>query len=157
MSEIRKKEHAYKGAETSSTNAIPAGWEALLVAEIKQSSTHSKNEASGFVDGVITAESQMDALMISRSVDGLTLMTITADADIPLMARDHCIAMKEFAIDGKITIVSTSKATLEIATSYLSQKDKEHITFVPAKFSLFENANDQKLQALMALYLGCDV
>lgn len=41
--------------------------------------------------------------------------------------------------------------------SYLSVESRDRITFVPAKYPLFENVTDRKLRALMCLFLGCDV
>jgi len=39
-------------------------------------------------------------------------MVMSSDVDIPIIAGDKCISIKEFTRDGNIEIVSTSKDTI---------------------------------------------
>ena len=113
--------------------------------------------AGGFVDKVMTAEFQADGLMMGRFISGMTLMIVSADADIPITTGDDCIVMKEFTKDGAIELVCTSEETLRHALSFLSVEDRAQTTFRPAKFPIFDGISDRKLRALMSLILGCDV
>ena len=155
--EINAKERACKTAETSSNNVIQTDLAEKLENELKQSVAHTSNIAGGFVDLVMTAEFQADALMMGRSISGATLMIVSSDADIPIITGDDCIAIKEFTKDGGIELVCTSGSTLRHALSFLSDEDRRHTTFHPAEHPIFEGVSVRKLRALMALILGCDV
>mmetsp|Transcript_2837 Transcript_2837/g.5150 ORF Transcript_2837/g.5150 Transcript_2837/m.5150 type:complete len:472 (-) Transcript_2837:1596-3011(-) len=157
LTDINVKERACKTAETASNNVIQTDLAEKLEKELEQSVAHSSNIAGGFVDRVMTAEFQADALMMGRSISGVTLMIVSSDADIPIIAGDDCIAIKEFTKDGGIEVVCTSRSTLCHALSFLSDEDRRHTTFHPAEHPIFEGVSDRKLRALMALILGCDV
>ena len=95
MEEIVTKEKACKSAESASSNVIATDLDVKLVAELEQSSAHTKNASRGFVDKVMFAEFQADAQIMGRSIDGELLLLLSSDADIPLIAGDDCLALKE--------------------------------------------------------------
>ena len=74
MKEIAIKEKQSKSAETTSPNVISADLEEELIAELLQSSAHSKNASRGFVEKVTTAEFQADALIMGRSINRDSLL-----------------------------------------------------------------------------------
>ena len=131
--EITAKEKACKTAETASSNVIQADMTEMLEKELEQSVAHSPNAAGGFVDKVMIAEFQADALMMGRFISGLTLMIASSDADIPIFTGDDCIVLKEFTRDGSMELVCTSEATLCCVLSFLSDKDREKVTLHPTE------------------------
>ena len=157
MDKIKAKEREYKSAETAASNAIPSDLDDKLSAELSHRQAHTKNASRGFVDKVITAEFQADALLMGRSTNGEALIIQSSDADIPIIAGDECLALKEFTLDGKMELVSTCRATLENAMQYLTDDAKERAKLRDALHPIFEGVTDRKLRALMTLYLGCDV
>ena len=56
-----------------------------------------------------------------------------------------------------MTLMSTCKATLEQAMTYLPPDQLTSVTLVDAKCPIFENIKSQKLCALLMVGLGCDV
>ena len=68
--EINANKKAHKTAETSSNDVIQTDLAGKIKKELKQSVAHSSNIAGGFVDEVMTAEFQADALMMGRSISG---------------------------------------------------------------------------------------
>lgn len=98
---------------------------------------------------------------MGQVVAGKTLMVLTNDADIPLIAGDCCVAIKEYTKDGQIVLVSTSRKTIEKLKKLLLDAQKElpankksPMVFTPAKYPIFEGTTDRKLRAIMALFLG---
>jgi hypothetical protein len=157
IKEIHNLEKICKTAETASNNTLPGNMPKLLSEELDRSSAHTKNSARGFVDYVVTAEWQADAYMIGRAVAKESVLMVTSDADMPVLGGDACLALKSFKKDGELEIVSTSKSSIERIMRYLTLESRDRITFVPAKYPLFENVPDRKLRAVMCLFLGCDV
>jgi len=113
MSAIKEKEAAYKRAETAAGNAIPVDLNDKLAGELEHRSAHTKNVSRGFVNQVLTAEFQADALLMGRSINGEALIIMSSDADIPIIASDDCLSLKAFTQDGKMELVSTCRATIE--------------------------------------------
>jgi hypothetical protein len=72
----------------------------------------SPNNSGGFVGPVMKAKFQADAAIIGRFLNGETLMAITSDSDMPILAGDEFISLKAFVKDGNMSMVSTSKSTL---------------------------------------------
>ena len=75
MVELEKKD---KCAETASSNVVSDDLSDSLIVESEQNSTHTMNNARGFVDKVIIAEFQVDAVMMGRIVNRQTLMAMTS-------------------------------------------------------------------------------
>mmetsp|Transcript_3043 Transcript_3043/g.6682 ORF Transcript_3043/g.6682 Transcript_3043/m.6682 type:complete len:229 (+) Transcript_3043:133-819(+) len=92
--EISKKEKACKTAETAAANSIQSNMKDKLVVELERSSANKKNNAGGFVAEVLVAEFQADALMMGRSISQSTLMVMSSDADIPIVAGDQCLVIR---------------------------------------------------------------
>lgn len=95
--------------------------------------------------------------MVGRAANKESVMMITSDSDMVILAGDDSCALKSFTRDGTLEIVSTSEATIKKLMSYLSSDAEQRILFVPAKHPVFEGIEDRKLRALMCLFLGCDV
>ena len=70
MEEIATKEKACKSTKSASSNVIATDLDVKLVAELEQSSAHTKNASHGFVDKVMIAEFQDDALIMGRYIHG---------------------------------------------------------------------------------------
>ncbi len=157
LKEIAEKEKSCKSAETSSKNAIPADLDTKLIAELKQSSAHSKGESRGYVGQVLTAEFQADSLIMGRSVRGESLLVESSDADIPLIGGDHLVALKEFTKKAGWELVCTSAKPLEEVLEFVTENAKKRIKLTVAKHPIFQGVEDRKTRALMCLYLGCDV
>jgi hypothetical protein len=87
----------------------------LLSEELERSSAHTKNNARGFVDYVVTAEWQADAYMIGRAVAKESVLMVTSDADMPVLGswRRYLLGTKVIQKDGELEIVSTSKSSIE--------------------------------------------
>ena len=105
---------------------------------------HSPNNAGGFVDYVMIAEYQADALMMGRCASGLTIMIVSSDADIPIILGNNCIVIKEFTKEGSIELVCTSENTLGNALAFLSDDDMKHITVHPAMHPIFDSVSNIK-------------
>jgi hypothetical protein len=91
------------------------------------------------------------------STTKLVLRSSTNDSDIPIVADDDFIAIKEYTRDGKFTIVSTSKATIKNAIAFLGNESLDRLVLKDAVCPLFENVKSRNLRALMMVALGCDV
>ena len=124
----------------------------------------SRNDSGGSVSAVLVAEFQADAVMMGQSVAGESLMTMTNDADIPILAGDSCIAIKEYTTNGSIKMVSTSNDTIGYARDCLSraqtqlpEEERSKPTHSVAKYPIFDGVKDRQLRAIMMLILGCDV
>lgn len=157
INQIRHLEQVCKSAEKASDNTIQSNLQHQLVDELERSSAHTKNSARGYLEHVVTAEFQADALMVGRAANKESVMMITSDSDMVILAGDDSCALKSFTRDGTLEIVSTSEATIKKLMLYLSSDAEQRILFVPAKHPVFEGIEDRKLRALMCLFLGCDV
>jgi len=58
---------------------------------------------------------------------------LTNDSDMPIFGSNDLIAMKDYTKDGKMTLVSTCKATLENALRYLPEQLKQVVKLVDKK------------------------
>ena len=81
---------------------------------------------------------------MQRSLNKQSFMVMSTDGDIPILAGDHCISMKEFTKDGSITLVSTSLETLQSARSHLTS-DPNEFPNSPAKHPLFEGISNHRV------------
>ena len=133
VKEITAKEKACKTPETASINVIQADMTEMLEKELEQSVAHSPNDAGRYVDKVMIAEFQTDALMMGKFISGLTMMIASSDADIPIFTGDDCIVLEEITRDGSMELICTSEATLCRALSFLSDKDREKVTLHPTE------------------------
>lgn len=117
------------------------------------------NNSGGFVSSVLNkAKFQADAVIIGRFLNKETIMALTNDSDILIVASDDFIAIKEYAKEqGKITIVSTSKATLTKALQFVNNESLDRVELKDVACPIFENVKSRKLWALMMVSLGCDV
>lgn len=137
---------------------MPADFaEALEDVLVNDLCVRSTNDAGGFVSPVLKAKFQADAAIIGRFINGETLMAITNDSDMPILAGDEFIALKEYTRDGKMTLVSTSKHTLQQLLEYLPDESKDFVELEDASCPLFDRINCRKTRALMVVMLGCDV
>ena len=93
--EIATKQRSMKSKETQSRNVIQTNFEDKLVEELEATGAHSRNQAGGLANAVMIAEFQADAVMFGQDVAGKTLIVLTNDADIPLIAGDCCVAIKD--------------------------------------------------------------
>jgi hypothetical protein len=143
--------------EAAFLNIVSGTLDDELIVELEQSAAHVRNAARGFVDNVKTAEFQADSFIMGRVLNGSTLMVQTSDSDIPAISSDNCIAIKEFTKEGNMQIVSTSAQTIKKAMEFLTDTSREHVTYTPAKYPIFEGVEDRRLHALLAIFLGCDV
>ncbi len=82
-------------------------------------------------------------------------MAVTNDSNIPIVAGDDFIAIKKYAKDGNLTMVSTCKAAK--ALGFLGKDSLEWLELKDAACLIFENVKNRKLQALMMVALGCNV
>ena len=82
INQIRNLEQVCKSAEKASDHTIQIDLQQQLVDELERSSAHAKNNARGYVEHVVTAEFQADALMVGRAVNKESVMMVTSDSDI---------------------------------------------------------------------------
>ena len=162
--DIDAKQKAMKTKETQSRNTAPANFNKTLVEELEVTDVHSRNDAGGLVTTALLAEFQANAVMMGRVVSGTSMMVMTNDADIPILAGDSCVTVKEYTKDGAVELVTTSRATLEYiihclacAQINLPEEEKGHPTPQYAAFPIFDGITDRHLRATMMLILGCDV
>jgi hypothetical protein len=150
----RKSRNKLSAAEAKMRADFAEALEDVLVNDLCVRST---NDAGGFVSPVLKAKFQADAAIIGRFINGETLMAITNDSDMPILAGDEFIALKEYTRDGKMTLVSTSKHTLQQLLEYLPEESKDFVELEDALCPLFDGINCRKTRALMMVMLGCDV
>ena len=105
----------------------------------------------------MTAEFQDNALIMGGSINIDSLLFQSSDADIPFIAGDEYLALKEFTKEGYLELVSTSLITLQNIWRFLSDKAKQGTKLKDAKHSIFKGVTDHKMRALMCLLLGYDV
>ena len=115
------------------------------------------NETGGFVAPVLKAKFQADAVIVDRFLKKETLMAGTNDIDIYIQSGNAFIGLKEYTKDGKMTLGSICKTTLEKAVSYLPEESKKVVELVEAKCPVFDSVESRNLRALMMVALGCDV
>ena len=77
INQIRYLEQVCKSAEKASDNTIQSDLQQQLVDELERSSAQAKNNASGYVEHVVTAEFQADALMVGRAVNKESVMMVS--------------------------------------------------------------------------------
>ena len=152
---IIKMERSCKAQETQATNKLPANFAAELKEELINSAAHSVNIATGgFVEDVIEAEFQADCYIAGQVINNKAVMAMTADADIPILCGDCCIAIKGFT--GKsFEIVCVSESMLKKAMEHLPSDSKAQ--FISAEFPIFDGVTNPQLRALLMIVLGCDV
>ena len=156
--QIAKKEKQSRTSLASADHKMPQDFaEALEDVLVNDLCVRSPNNTGGFVSSVLKAKFQADAAIIGRFVNGKTLMAITSDSDMPIVAGDSFIALKDFTKDGKMTLVSTSKDTLQLAFIHLPEESKEFVRIENASCPIFEGVQSRKMRALMMVTLGCDV
>jgi len=61
----------------------------------------------------MTAEFQDNALIMGGSINSDSLLFQSSDADIPFIAGDEYLALKEFTIEGYLGLFSTLLITLQ--------------------------------------------
>jgi hypothetical protein len=151
-----KKDSTNKLAQ--SKDLMPSDFvEALKEELVDDVDDRTVNSSRGLVASVLKAKFQADAVISGRFLNKETRMALTNDSDIPIVACNDFIAIKEYTTDGKFTIVSTSKATLTKAMAFLENESLDTVVLKDAACPLFENVKSRKLRALMMVALGCDV
>jgi hypothetical protein len=97
--------------------------------------------------------------MVDRLIRGQSVMAMTRDSDIPVIAGDEYLAIKDFSpkADGNLTLVSTCKRTLENALKHVPECSENKVAIKDAICPIFENVQSRKLRALMMVACGCDV
>ncbi len=106
---------------------------------------------------MLKAKFEADAGIIGHFLNHETLMALTNDSNIPIVAGDDFIAVKEYAKDGNLTIVSTCKTTLAKALGFLGKDSLDRVELKDAACHIFENVKSKKLGALIMVALGCDI
>ncbi|KAL7428460.1 hypothetical protein ACHAXH_002655 [Discostella pseudostelligera] len=155
---ITKLEKESRSKLTQSEDLMPADFaEALEEALVNDVDARKVNNSGGFVASVLKAKFQADATIIGRFLNKETLMALTNDSDMPIVAGDDFIAIKEYTKEGNITIVSTSKATLTKALQFVGNESLGRVELKDAACPIFENVKSRKLRALIMVALGCDV
>ena len=155
---ITKKDKESRSKLTQSEDFMPSDFaEALEEALVNDVDARTINNSGGFVASVLKAKFQADAVIIGRFVNKETLMAMTNDSDMPIVAGDDFIAIKEYTKEGNITIVSTSKTTLAKALQFVGNESLGRVELKDAACPIFENVKSRKLRALMMVALGCDV
>lgn len=94
--EIRKLDTQMKRNETQSLRSIPKDFAKLLEFELCHSNAHAIDDesAGGFVEQVVVAEFQADSYMAAEIINETAVMVMTKDSDIPIIAGDCCISIK---------------------------------------------------------------
>ena len=147
---IAKIEKDSRNKLAQSEDLMPSDFaEALEEALINDVDARTVNNSGGFVASVLKAKFQADAVIIGRFLNNETIMALTNDSDIPIVAGDDFIAIKEYTRDGKFTIVSTSKATIKNAIAFLGNESLDRLVLKDAMCPLFENVKSRNLRALM--------
>lgn len=156
--ELSNKEKSSRNKLAASEDLMPPDFaEALEEAVTDDLNARIPNESGGFVASVLKAKFQADAVMVDRFLKKLSILGITRDSDVPIIAGDGYIAAKEYTKDDNMTLVSTSKATLENAMKYLPPEAMDKVELVDAACPIFEGVESRKLRALMMIAIGCDV
>jgi len=154
---ITKLEKESRSKLTQSEDLMPADFVEALEEALVNDVEGKVNNSGGFVASVLKAKFQVDAAIIGRFLNKETLMALTNDSDMPIVAGDDFIAIKEYAKEGKITIVSTSKATLTKALQFVGNESLGRVELKDPACPIFENVKSRKLRALIMVALGCDV
>lgn len=100
---ITKLEKESQSKLAQSEDLMPSDFaEALEEALVNDVNAREVNNSGGFVASVLKAKFQADAVIIGRFLNKESLMALTNDSDIPIVAGDDFIAIKEYTKDGKI-------------------------------------------------------
>lgn len=158
IKELSAKEKDSRSKLAQSEDLMPADLaEALEDVLVNDIGARIPNETGGYVAPVLKAKFQADAVIVGRYLNKETLMALTNDVDIPIQAGDDFMSVKEYTKDGKMTLGSTCKATLERAMECLPDESKKQVKLFEAKCPIFQGVKSRKLRALMMVALGCDV
>lgn len=143
-------------------NVIQPNFKEKLVKVLASCGAHHCNDAGGFVETLLIAVSQADAVMRGhiKFESGNTLMVVTNDADIPILVGDCFITIKQYSKSRLIELVSKSQKVIHrLAQTLLNassqQQSSKKVSFT--KYPLFDRVTYQKMSALMFLFLGCEL
>lgn len=111
---------------------------------------------------VIQAEQQADSCIAARANCYISHIILTADSDQAVLLGSNCVSIKLYYFNNNDNTINrldvfcaTSKTLNQIASDIslpLSSKN-----YVAAKYKLFDDINDYKVRALIAVGIGCDV
>jgi hypothetical protein len=157
---VTKNEKKGRNLIAKSAMVMPSDFTEALEEEIVNGvRARDRNGSGGFVGIVLRAKFQADAVMVDRLIRGQSVMAMTRDSDIPVIAGDEYLAIKDFSpkADGNLTLVSTCKRTLENALKHVPECSENEVAIKDAICPIFENVQSRKLRALMMVACGCDV
>jgi hypothetical protein len=162
LAEMKKsifdKERSGRKKLTQSECKIPTDFaDALEDVVVNDLCIRTPNNTGGFVAPVMKAKFQADAAIIGRFISGESLMAITSDSDIPILAGGDFVSLKDFTKDGSMTMVSTTKATLQNLIKFLPDDSLSRVKLEDAVCPIFEGVESRRMRALMMVMLGCDV
>ena len=156
--ELTEKKKTSRAKLAASEDLMPMDFaEAMEEAVTDDLNARIPNDSGGFVASVLKAKFQADAVIVDRFLKKESIMALTRDSDMPIVAGDAFMGVKDYTKDESMTIVSTSKATLDNAMKYLPDESKDRVMLVDAVCPIFEGVKSRKLRALMMVALGCDV
>ena len=156
--ELSEKKRTSRIKLAASEDLMPMDFaEAMEEAVTDDLNARIPNDSGGFVAPVLKAKFQADAVIVDRFLKKKSIMALTRDSDMPIVAGDAFMGVKDYTKDESMTIVSTSKATLDNAMKYLPDESKDRVMLVDAVCPIFEGVKSRKLRALMMVALGCDV
>ena len=75
--------------------------EALEDALVNDWNANVPNASGGFVASVLLSKFQADAVIVQLFISMMIIMAITRDSDIPILAGDGFVAVKDYTKDGK--------------------------------------------------------
>ena len=81
---------------------------------------------------------------------------MSSDGDFPAFSGNNCLSLSLF-VGGKLTITSSSKATMEKAISYLPPESYQKIKMEVPPSPIFEGVANTRLRCLIGVIIGCDV
>ena len=155
---LSKLEKSSRNKLSASEDLMPIDFaEALEDMLVNDINARIPNDSGGFVSSVLKAKFQADAVIIQRYLNMEIVMALTRDSDMPIIAGDGFLAVKEYTKSENMTIVCTCKATLERAMKYLPEESNDKVQLVDAKCPIFEGVKSRQLRALMMVAMGCDV
>jgi hypothetical protein len=109
---ILDKERSGRKKLTQAECKIPIDFaDALEDVLVNDLCIRSPNNTGGFVAPVMKAKFQADAAIIGRFINGETLMAITRDSDMPILAGGDFVALKDFTKDGSMTMVRSTEVS----------------------------------------------
>ena len=154
---INKKVRTMKSKETRCKETMVAEFDKRLEEKLQLTGAHERSTSGGTITTVQLAEYQADGVLMAGTLAGGFHMVMSRDSDIPILAGDKCIAVKEFMKDEEIEIVSIAIETIINAQNQLDDIDKQHTIIKHAKNPIFDGVKYPKARAMMALILGSDV